>query len=267
MFSQIRQLFRRFDPIPAPWLASMAAFRNGFRAISPASDVIPRADGGVDIDFYPEIALDAANFSGLYRYSFPYRLWLRRVAGGGYQYAISEQHPDLATGVAGRIYKPDGTCMTVARIGWAGISVATTITFYLQLSINEGTCSATIVTAAPTVNAKADPAILSYEIATITVTAGVYTVLQKLNYDVPLVGAIIPAWYTGYDLTGTEQILIHGKSAAPKWFLTAGSGDRVLYHKDDDTIAVLATSSSSTEYLLSCDSSVIAWAEGGGSCP
>lgn len=146
----------------------------------------------------------------------PWKIWLKPY-GGGWKYAICEQEPGTSGAVAGRIIKPDGVVMTVAEVGWTSISATTS--FYLSLSINEGSCTASIVTSAPSVDAKADPAILGYEIGTITFRNSVpITTLQKLNCDVNLTGALIPAWYAGYQ-AGQVQQLIHYGSSAPSWHL------------------------------------------------
>ena len=60
---RIRDLFRRRDPIPAPWLNALARFRNGFRSITSAIEVNHRADGGCDLDFHPEAIAEALDIA------------------------------------------------------------------------------------------------------------------------------------------------------------------------------------------------------------
>lgn len=144
----------------------------------------------------------------------PWRIWVKPYSGG-WKYAISEQEPGTTGAVAGRIIKPDGAVMTVAAVDWTTLSATTSL--YLSLSINEGTCTATIATTAPSVDIKADPAVLGYELGTITFRNSVPVVtLQKLNADVCLEGRIISAWYAGY-VTSSKQVLWHAANAAPSW--------------------------------------------------
>lgn len=251
---------------------------------------------GIDFQVNPSNATNLHTF----------KLWIRDHSGG-YEYAICEQHPDTTgTPLAGRIIKPDGNPQTVAKVAWTAISATTE--FWVKLEVNEGTVAVTIVTAAPTIDITADPAILSRPLGKITFTSGVPSILQTLQDDIDLEGKVIGAWYGNYAGTASEQILAHGKTGGLKWYLSAGTGARILDILDDDTLSViapatgtkhnllvshddawyfftgttnggdevvyfdgddfktLATSSSATEYLLRCDSSVIAWAEGDGAC-
>jgi hypothetical protein len=155
----------------------------------------------------------------------PWRIWVKPYSGG-WKYAISEQEPGTTGAVAGRIIKPDGVVMTVAAKDWTSISATTSL--YLSLSINEGTCTATLVESAPSVDIKADPAILGYELGTITFRNSVPIVtIQKLNADVCMEGRTIPAWYVGYD-TSKIQVLIHIGTSAPSWktFKNCAGSDR-----------------------------------------
>jgi hypothetical protein len=144
----------------------------------------------------------------------PWKIW-RRLSGTDWQYAICEQDPSVSTALAGRIILPDGTTQDVAKCDWTTFTATTQL--YLKLSINEGTCTPTFETSAPTVAAKADPAILAFRLGSILVTAGVPDQpIQSLNADVSLCTAIVPAWYASY-ATGSKQVLEHLANAAPSW--------------------------------------------------
>lgn len=177
----------------------------------------------------------------------------RRTVGNDVQYAIADGDPDVAGTIAGPLVTPDGVEHDVALKAWATITATTDV--YLLVSINEGYYSTSWATTAGTVSIKADPATLAYHIGTLKLTSGVWTIEQRQNAPIDLTGAIIPAWYAGYDATAIDQILVHLKGAAPSWFVTGTQTyERIPHWGTDNTLQTLDAQSASTHaFVLSTD--------------
>lgn len=184
----------------------------------------------------------------------PFKIWTR-VNGSDFQYAVAEQHPDTASVIAGLLYAPNGVKQDVAAKAWTTITATTAI--YLSLSVNEGAITPSWVTSAPTIAVADDPAILGYHIGTLTLASGAWALVQKQVGTIDLSGAVIPAWYAGYNKSSIDQILVHLKNAAPSWFVTdTQTYERIPHWGTDNTLQTLDAQTASTHaFVMSTSSS------------
>lgn len=151
-------------------------------------------------------------------YLHPWKLWTRDLSGTG-QWTVSEQDPADVSGfptgaTAGRFYNPANAVTTIPAPAWANLSGTASIR--LRMEVTTLAVSGTISTATTSGTVHANPALLWYDIGTITSGTDGWDTVQKLNGDVDLTGAMVPAWYSGY-VSGAKQVFWHASGQPPTW--------------------------------------------------
>jgi len=137
-----------------------------------------------------------------------FTVWIRRTPSGGatsFQYCCAER---LIAGApstyAGSIKDPSGGYFNVPSKGWTTLAVGT---LKLTVTVSQGNLTATISVGELANDVFASPAILDYTIATLTATGAE----QKLQANLDLTCAIIPAWYASYSTSKSMALVFNNK--------------------------------------------------------